>query len=302
MTTVKHKCHSAIFSPTRCGRPPPNNFTNPFTTYRLLETYSRPIPHHLTNETRRNTSNQTSTMSTLPPAPKDVSEHPAKGAVTEPIDREKLQSDVARKLRLYGAVQAMGESRLPTNEQLDRMLASLSSSTLAHADALSPDGQHLARDAHDVCETLRRLVAQKNADELLQNFVWDTRDASLDRARGRTGTDTGAGKVEVPAVEHERERTDGDEARRHLRTLLSLVFTNAEVRKLASDMGVVGRDLLARGAEKVAAAARPTEEQLSTVDQPGPEHRFVTEEGREVGSGETPVRLFRCVCSVVSNH
>ena len=241
-------------------------------------------------------------MSTLPPAPKDVSEHPAKGAVTEPIDREKLQSDVARKLRLYGAVQAMGESRLPTNEQLDRMLASLSSSTLAHADALSPDGQHLARDAHDVCETLRRLVAQKNADELLQNFVWDTRDASLDRARGRTGTDTGAGKVEVPAVEHERERTDGDEARRHLRTLLSLVFTNAEVRKLASDMGVVGRDLLARGAEKVAAAARPTEEQLSTVDQPGPEHRFVTEEGREVGSGETPVRLFRCVCSVVSNH
>ncbi|KAM5543234.1 hypothetical protein V8D89_003108 [Ganoderma adspersum] len=219
-------------------------------------------------------------MSTLPPAPKDVSEHPAKGAVTEPIDREKLQSDVARKLRLYGAFQAMGESRLPTNTQLDHMLASLSNSTLAHSDGLSPDGQNLARDAHDVCETLRRLVAQKNADELLQNFVWHTRDASLARARGRTE----AGKV--PAVE--RERTDGDQAARHLRTLLSLVFTNAEVRKLASDMGVVGRDLLARGAEKVAAAARPTEERLRTVDQPGPEHSFVTEEGREVGPGETP--------------
>ena len=144
-------------------------------------------------------------------------------------------------------------------------------------------------------DALRRLVAQKNADELLQNFVWHTRDASLDRARVRTGTGTGAGKVEVAPAS---ERTDGDEARRHLRTLLSLVFTNAEVRKLASDMGVVGRDLLARGAEKIAAAARPTEEQLSTVDQPGPEHRFVTEEGREVGSGETAVRLVLCVFSV----
>ena len=230
-------------------------------------------------------------MSTLPPAPKDISEHPAKGAVTEPMDREKLQTDVTRKLRLYGAFQAMSESRLPTNEQLDRMLSSLSHSTLAHADALSPDGQHLARDAHDICETLRRLVAQKNADELLQNFVWHTRDASLDRARER------AEKVPSSA-ERDRERTDRDLAVRHLRTLLSLVFTNAEVRKLASDMGVIGRDLLARGAEKVAQAARPTEEQLRTVDQPGPEHKFVTEEGREVGTSETPVRLFRCISCV----
>ncbi|KAI1785937.1 hypothetical protein LXA43DRAFT_1113109 [Ganoderma leucocontextum] len=221
-------------------------------------------------------------MSTLPPAPKDVTEHPAKGAVTEPVDRERLETDVARKLRLYGAFQAMGESRLPTNEQLDGMLSSLSSSSLAHTDTLSPDGQNLARDAHDICETLRRLVAEKNADELLQNFVWHTRDASVDRARERERAE------KVPPVESERARTDGDQAVRHVRTLLSLVFTNAEVRKLASDMGVVGRDLLARGAEKVAEAARPSKERLRTVDEPGPEHRFVTEGGREVGPGETP--------------
>ncbi len=224
-------------------------------------------------------------MSTLPTAPKDVSEHPAKGAVTEPIDREKLQADVTRKLRLYGAFQAMSESRLPTNEQLDRMFSSLSSASLAHADALSPDGQHLARDAHDICETLRRLIAQKNADELLQNFVWHTGDARLDRARERK-------EKAPPPIAGEGERTDGEQALRHLRTLLSLVFTNAEVRKLAADMGVVGRDLLARGAEKVAEAVRPTEERLRTVDQPGPEHKFRTEEGGEVGPGETPVRLF----------
>ena len=221
-------------------------------------------------------------MSTLPTAKKDISEHPAAGAVTEPINREKMQTDIDRKLRLYGAVQAMSESRLPTNEQLDRLFSYLSHATIANADGLSPDGQNLARDTHDIFETLRRLVLEKNADEVLQNFVWHTRDTSFDRAKKDPN--------EVLPVEGNKAKSDAQQGVQHLRTLLSLVFTNAEVRKLVNDFGVIGRDLLARGAEKVAQNARPSEDALRGVDQPGPEHKFVTQGGREVGPNETPVR------------
>lgn len=75
----------------------------------------------------------------------------------------------------------------------------------------------------------------------------------------------------------------------HLRTILSLVLTNAEVRKLMSDFSLIGRDLLARGASKAATNLRPTDEQLRHVDESGPRDQFITEGGRVAGPNETPV-------------
>ncbi|KAI0373547.1 hypothetical protein BV20DRAFT_937833 [Pilatotrama ljubarskyi] len=217
----------------------------------------------------------------LPQASKDISDRPAANAVTEPIDRQKLQTDVDRKLRLYGIFSAIKESRLPTNEQLDAIIAHLSHSSLSGSDSLSPDGQKLVSDTHDILETLRRIIAEKNADEVFQNFIWHTRDVDADRAKKDPN--------EVVPVDRSKAKSDGQVAVQHLRTLLSLVFTNAEVRKLFSDFGVIGRDLLARGAEKVAEKARPGEDELRKIDEPAPEHKFISEGGREVGPDETPV-------------
>lgn len=75
----------------------------------------------------------------------------------------------------------------------------------------------------------------------------------------------------------------------HLRTLLNLVLTNSEARKLLSDFGVLGRDLLARGAVKVAENIRPDQERLSKVNHSAPQDQFVTEGGRKAGPGEKPV-------------
>lgn len=219
----------------------------------------------------------------LPQAKKDISDHPAAGSVTEPIDRQKLQTDVDRKLRLYGAFTAMKQSKLPTNDQIDSILAHINDSFLSNADALSPDGQKLVQDTSNIVDTLRALVREKNADEILQNFVWHTRDVNLDQAKKDPN--------DVLPVQGGKAKSDGQQAVQHLRTLLSLVFTNAEVRKLVNDFGVIGRDLLARGAEKVAQEARPSEDALRRVDEPGPEHTFVSEGGRKVGPNETPVRV-----------
>ena len=79
------------------------------------------------------------------------------------------------------------------------------------------------------------------------------------------------------------------EAVQHLRTLLNLILTNSEARKLLSDFGIIGRDLLARGAVKAAENLRPDEERLGKVDHSAPQDQFVTEGGRVADPGEKPV-------------
>jgi len=76
---------------------------------------------------------------------------------------------------------------------------------------------------------------------------------------------------------------------RHLRTILSFVLTNSEVRKLLSDFSLIGRDLLARGASKAADILRADQEALVHVDETVPQGQFVTEGGHKVGPTETPV-------------
>ena len=75
----------------------------------------------------------------------------------------------------------------------------------------------------------------------------------------------------------------------HLRTLLSLILTNSEVRKLLSDFSVIGRDLLAKGAAKAAEALRPDEEAMAHVGEPASAGEFISRDGQKVGTGETPV-------------
>ncbi|KAF8983170.1 hypothetical protein BDQ17DRAFT_1549062 [Cyathus striatus] len=133
------------------------------------------------------------TMS-LPIAPKDISEHPMKGSVIDPVDKAKKDADVDRKL--------------------------------------SPEGKKLIQDT----------------------------------------------RKESPPT-----------AIKHLRTLLSLILTNSEVRKLLKDFSLIGRDLLSRSLSKAAGGLAPDAERLARVDESVPNDPFVTEGGRIAGKDETPV-------------
>ncbi|PSS29844.1 hypothetical protein PHLCEN_2v2659 [Hermanssonia centrifuga] len=217
----------------------------------------------------------------LPNAPKDISDHPAKGSVIAPVDKQAQAADVDRKLRFYGVISAFGESRMPSNEQIDKTLQYVLTHSPVPEEELSPEGKKLVADTRDIIETARLMVKEKNADELFQNFIWHTRDTNLDQAKKDPN--------EVIPVDKEKIKSDGQQAIAHLRTLLSLILTNAEVRKLLSDFSVIGRDLFARGAMKVAENARPDEERLRTVDDTAPNDRFYTEGGRTAGPNETPV-------------
>lgn len=77
-------------------------------------------------------------------------------------------------------------------------------------------------------------------------------------------------------------------AAKHLRVLLTLFVTNAEVRKLAKDLGFVGRDIFASTAAKAADKARPTQEQLDQVDREAPSKQWVGADGQKLGPNDTP--------------
>ena len=222
----------------------------------------------------------------LPQATKDISDNPASNSVTQPHDKREQAADVDRKLRFYGVVQALRESRMPSNTQIDAALTYALQHSPVDLNALSRDGQRLIHDTRDIIETARLMVLKKNADELFQNFVWHTRAVDTAPAKNAVNSDN------IP-VDQQKAKQDGQQAITHLRTLLSLVMTNAEVRKLVADFSVIGRDLLARGAGKLAETARPDDARLAQVDESAPSNQFVTEGGRVAGPDETPVSDMR---------
>lgn len=61
----------------------------------------------------------------------------------------------------------------------------------------------------------------------------------------------------------------------HIRTLVKLLTTNSEARKLVSDFSLVGRDLLSRSAAKAAEGIAPAPEDLARVDESTRRDEFV---------------------------
>ena len=50
-------------------------------------------------------------------------------------------------------------------------------------DQLSPEGRKLIQDCRDIIETARLIVREKNADELFQNFMWNTNIVDTSKAK-----------------------------------------------------------------------------------------------------------------------
>jgi len=222
----------------------------------------------------------------LPLATKDISEHPTGNAVVDPVDKKAQAADVERKLKLYGVIQAFRQGRMPSNTQIDQTLDYVLNHEPVPTKKLSRDGQRLVQDVRDIIHTAKLMVAEKNADELLQNFVWHTQGASKEGLNVKSVVEETKGNV----PDAEKARKDGEDAVKHLRTLMTLVLTNSEVRKLLSDFGLIGRDLLAIGASKAASKIAPPEEKLRQVDAAAPHDQFITEGGRKTQDlNETPV-------------
>lgn len=109
--------------------------------------------------------------------------------------------------------------QFPDNAQLDACLSYLSKRCppkQSHVK-LSPDAEELFNAIRSLLTTLRVVLREKNADELIQETMWMTWEESRD--------------------------VDGSAAR-HIRTLTMLFVTSPEVRALLTELLVVGRSIL----------------------------------------------------------
>jgi hypothetical protein len=200
-------------------------------------------------------------------------------------------------MRFYGVIEAFRQGRMPNNAQIDRTLKYVEEHSPVDESKLSPDGRKLVQDTRDVIETARLIVESKNADEIFQNFMWTTREVDVSVAK--------KDPKEVLPVDGDKLQQDKQDgactsnvslthnwtvvATKHLRTLLNLIATNSEARKLLSDFSVLGRDILARATTHAAEAIRPDEEKLNQIDQSAPADDFRTQGDRTVGPNETPI-------------
>ncbi|KAF8983944.1 hypothetical protein BDQ17DRAFT_1437200 [Cyathus striatus] len=71
----------------------------------------------------------------------------------------------------------------------------------------------------------------------------------------------------------ERARDDGQEAIKHLCTLLSLILTISQVHKLLTDFSLIGCDLLSHSLSKAASSLAPSPDH---VDESAPNDQFIT--------------------------
>jgi len=216
----------------------------------------------------------------LPKLQKDISEHPSKNAVTAPSDPRTKEADIDRKMRLYGIIQGFRQGKLPSNRQIDETLDYFVTHAPFETSKLSREGQELIEGFRKVVKDAKEIVRVKNQDELVQNFIWNT---SQFDARGHAENIKG---VAAP-VSKGQAQSEGQQAVEHLKTIAKLVFTNSEVRKLLSDITVLGRDVAADAAAKVAEVARPDEESLRKADEPAPDSQWIAPDGSTRGPNES---------------
>lgn len=138
----------------------------------------------------------------LPPAPKDISAHPAKGSVIDPVDKVAKDADVKRKIKLFNALSALRQSQLPSNTQLDKWLDYAVSHPPLDVSSLSKEGQKLVHDVQDILTTLRSLIHEKNGDQLIQEWIWATREVD---GQGFVGGVKGKGSENLPDKEKVKE-------------------------------------------------------------------------------------------------
>ncbi|KAJ7651060.1 hypothetical protein FB45DRAFT_30202 [Roridomyces roridus] len=180
--------------------------------------------------------------------------------------------DVDSKIRLYAAIGALRNSSLPTNSQIAALLEYIKANSPIDDRKLSGEGRKLIQDIREILSTFSRLVQEKNEGEILQRFVWETRGFDVGTLAPTDG-DKDKGKEHLTQA-----KRDAQQASHHLRTLLNLFLTNGEMRKLITDAGILGRDLLAQGASKAAQSIAPDAEQLRQADEAAPHDHFHAED------------------------
>ncbi|CAG7965612.1 unnamed protein product [Penicillium nalgiovense] len=186
-------------------------------------------------------------------------------SVNVPTNSKQKEKDINQKLQYFGIYHAFKNGKLPSNKQCDIALNSaLNSKALTSPpNELSSDGKTLVADLRNVIDAAKKMLLVKNEGELLQDFIWQAQKISGDNLGGK--------RPGLP-VDKETGQQDASKAVDGLKTLGTLMITNGEFRKLLNDAMTLGKDIAADASQKAASRVRPSEEELSQIDQAAEEN------------------------------
>ncbi|KAJ3328869.1 hypothetical protein HDU76_009124, partial [Blyttiomyces sp. JEL0837] len=156
-----------------------------------------------------------STTSRLPPRITSTSEEGGSGGAVTSI------------MRVMVAFEALRLGKLPTNDQMDRILYVLGEMSRAHGRKfqLSPEGREVMKSFHKLFKVARQFMHEKNPGEEIQRFSYHMHEATQRMRR----------EEQLPAAQ---------EALGHIMTVANLVFTSTSARKLLVSVNDLIQDVL----------------------------------------------------------
>ncbi|CEP14943.1 hypothetical protein [Parasitella parasitica] len=93
------------------------------------------------------------------------------------LEQRRRSEAMSERASVLGSVQSMRQGKLPSNEQLDKVIHRLlnSKSIETNKHHMSADGQLLLEDFQDLLMTFQRALQTKNRDELFQSMIYHVR-------------------------------------------------------------------------------------------------------------------------------
>ncbi|CUA76666.1 putative protein C57A7,06 [Schizosaccharomyces pombe 972h-] [Rhizoctonia solani] len=181
------------------------------------------------------------------------------------------------------ALGALAAGKMPTQRQLDSALSALLSSDLLKVShtatgVLSAHGQTLVLDVREIIQSVARIGLEKNADDLVQDVIWQYRSMSSvpiqvdanwhNQSKLDIDVDAAVNHLgEIPTIDQTELADDSVAFLASLRTLLSLLLTSSGFRLLISDILITTRQILADTASDVATIAAYVETRAENVEQ-----------------------------------
>ncbi|KAG9126944.1 hypothetical protein FRC07_001277 [Ceratobasidium sp. 392] len=180
------------------------------------------------------------------------------------------------------ALGALSAGKMPTQRQLDAALSSLLSSNVlkvgaTSTGALSDHGKVLLLDVREIVQSVARIGMEKNADDLMQDVIWQYRSMSAvpvqvdanwhNQSKIDIDVDAAVNHLhEIPTVDQAEIVEDSQALAGSLRTLFSLLLTSSAFRHIISDILITAREIMADTASDVAAVAAYVETKAEDVE------------------------------------
>ncbi|KAI2619655.1 hypothetical protein GGR54DRAFT_122444 [Hypoxylon sp. NC1633] len=187
-----------------------------------------------------------------------------------------LQRELYRKLHSYQMLRALTKGYMPSTEQTTINLRTLLASDVLNPDNpdLSDSGRRLVRLTKLWLQQFITLLQHKNGKDQLQDLIWFM-------AKSRISLDL---EDLTARAKKSKSKADVAAAYESLRTVGSLLLTNADFRTFLGDLNIVGREVFRDSAFALSGAAKEVGEQLEPSAE---EQQSVTESGAN-GDGHPP--------------